>query len=81
MKNDGRLSKKSICGVALRLSSLQRTKSTPHSSRLARLASGASCCAVHLGTFSSVIKNKAHLLGGVDQAGLLLKQDMISIDE
>jgi len=46
-----RLLKKSICGVALHLSSLRRTISTPHSSKFARLAPGAFYCVVFLWTF------------------------------
>jgi hypothetical protein len=69
---DGRFRKKFTCGVAvvckqshllrrllsMPLSSLQRTISTPHSSRLARLASGTPYEAVHLMTFCESIKIK-----------------------
>jgi hypothetical protein len=52
--------KKSICGVALHLSSLRRTISTTHSSRFARLAAGAFYCAVHLMTSYDSINYACH---------------------
>jgi len=56
LRENQRLRKKSICGVALHLSSLRRTISTSHSLRFARLASGVFYCVVCLWTFCEFIK-------------------------
>jgi hypothetical protein len=55
-----------MCDVALHLSSLRRTISTPHSSIFARLAPEPFYCAVHPMTFYEIINHGAKTSQGFE---------------